>query len=46
MMFSNKELVNIFETFSNLYVPLDCSEQDYVGFEIQVFIGKKYQINA
>ena len=34
--------LNIIETFSNLYVPLDCSEQDYVGFEIPVFIAKKY----
>ena len=42
MLFSNKESLNIIETFSNLYVPLDCSEQDYVGFEIQVFIAKKY----
>ena len=25
MLFSNKESLNIIETFSNLYVPLDCS---------------------
>ena len=34
--------LNIIETFSNLYVPLDCSEQDYIGFQIPVFIAKKY----
>ena len=38
--------LNIIETFTNLYSPLDCSEQDYVGFQIPVFIAKKYQINA
>ena len=46
MMFSNKELLNVIETISNLYVPVDCPEQEYVGFEIQVFIAKKYLINA
>ena len=45
MMFSNKES-NVIETFTYFYVPLDCSEQDYVGFEIQVCIAKKYLINA
>ena len=41
MMFLNRSL-NIIETFSNLYVPLDCSEQDYIGFKIPVSIAKKY----
>ena len=36
MMFSNKESQNIIETFSNLYVPVDCSEQDDVGFEFSL----------
>ena len=46
MMLSNKESLNVIETFSNLYVPVDCPEQDYVGFKIPVFIAKKYLINA
>ena len=29
-----------------MYVTVDCPEQDYVGFEIPVFIAKKYLINA
>ena len=41
MMFLNKESLNIIETFSSLYVPVDCSEQGYAGFEISVFIIKK-----
>ena len=45
MMILNKSL-NIIETFSNLYVPLDCSEHDFVGLEIPVFVAKKYSINA
>ena len=39
-MFSNKESLNIIETFSNLYVPVDYSEKDYVGFEISVSLPK------
>ena len=42
MMFSNKESLNVIETVSNLYVP----EQGYVGFDIPVFIAKKYLINT
>ena len=42
IMVSNMESLNIIEPFSNLYVSLDCSEQDYVGFEIPVCIAKKY----
>ena len=43
MMFYTKSL-NIIETFSNLYVPLDCSEQDYVGFEIPVSLPKSIKL--
>ena len=46
MMLSNKESLNLIETFINLYVPVDCPEQDYVDFEIPVFIVKTYLINA
>ena len=45
MVFSNETALNVTETFCNLYVLVDCPEQDYVGFEIQVFIAKKYLIN-
>ena len=34
MMLSNKGSGNVIETFSNYYVPVDCPEQDYAGFEI------------
>ena len=46
MMLSNQESLNVIETFSNLYVPKGCPENDYVGFEIQLLISKKYLINA
>ena len=42
--FANKESLNIIETFSNLYVPLDCSEEDYVGFEIQFSLLKSIKL--
>ena len=43
MMFANKESLNIIETFSNLYVPLDCSEQDYVS-KFQLSLLKSIQL--
>ena len=42
MMFLNKESLNVTETICNLYVPVGCLEQDYVGYEIPVFIAKKF----
>ena len=41
MLFSNKESLNIIETFSNLYVPLDCSDKTKLVSKFQL-IAKKY----
>ena len=44
MMFSNKESLNIIETFSNLYVPLDCLNKTMLVSKFQVSLPKSIKL--